>query len=657
MKQLFTSVLAASLLPVAASAAITVASVDIDHSIDYAGGVEIDINNDGYMDLIFAGRCRNDEGRIAEDANGDEVQRSFNAWQAVWNPSTSQYDITEFPALFGIKPCFVPVDLNGDGYMDFIVSSETSAADGSETGVYINQGNGKFTRTAINITDADGNQLNWEPRSVDVADFNCDGRIDIASIGWRNNSEGSRDHNCLVLINKGDLDFEATVADYMTYNGEDLFELALCTLTATDLNNDGYADILIQGNIDNAEQTAQAYKNGQYLGRTFAAYLNLGAEGEGEVLFYDLGLADGVSHHYGNGNIVCADFNSDGVMDVFVTGESPADGADSGSWNYIHQLLQGKISGSDVSYTDVSGQQAFNGHDIRPLGCTNVGVRAIDYTGNGYFDLFLDGWCTSMLDGGDNTQAGWLLKNNGSNLSEYERVPGASEIGIWFMEDGVQGARNYTFSGYCGDATYFDGENWIGRTFTKTVNPYYTTAPVPAAPQSLSAVADGYDVTLSWSAPSGEKSNVTYEYYIKEITSSKYYTAPLADTATGLRRALRQGNAFLNKTLNLVDLPDGTYEWGVQTINAALAGSEFVAGPQFKIGTGIGAVTSAIANTVNVKAANGQITISGAQGIAEVYSASGALVARQMVKGETSISLSHGCYIVKVGNAVKKVIL
>ncbi len=44
----------------------------------------------------------------------------------------------------------------------------------------------------------------------------------------------------------------------------------------------------------------------------------------------------------------------------------------------------------------------------------------------------------------------------------------------------------------------------------------------------------------------------------------------------------------MNKNLLLVGMPDGDYEWGVQTVNAGLEGSKFTKGNDFRVGAGAG---------------------------------------------------------------------
>ena len=334
----------------------------------------------------------------------------------------------------------------------------------------MNDGKGGFTKDpAYAVLDKEGNQVEWYPRSADVADFNGDGRPDIVTIGW-SAVGGNRQANCGVLINQGDGTFKNAIETGLIGNGEVDYEFALCTVKAFDLNNDGKADFLVQGNVDN---------DGRSLDRTFMAFCNL-SEGD-EIGFYDLELATSVSHQFGNGNFAVVDFNNDGTPDIFVTGESPNDAVE--GWAYFPQMLYGKISGEDVSYQENTSFVAAH-KDIRPLNSNNVGVRAIDYNADGYYDLFLDGWCEQMLDGTGNTQAGYFLPGSAAGLISYQRIPGASEQGIFFLDYGVTGALNYAFTGYHGDGLYFqegtDTPN--GRSMVFTKNPWQVAARPDAPP-------------------------------------------------------------------------------------------------------------------------------------------------------------------------------
>jgi len=573
-----------------ASAATTVTQQILDKSVIYAGLVEIDINGDGILDMIYSGEVRDGaNGRIVEDSEGNENQINCNTFQMVWNASTQSYDITEFPYYFGIKPYFAVTDFNGDGLTDFFAAGETSMVDGAQYGLFINKGDGTFERQAITVVDADNNVFaSFDPRCVDWGDFNSDGMPDLVVSGWKNDANGDRQNYNYVLINQGDNKFLATNGELLIY-GENGYEFGLNLLMATDLNNDGYADYLVQGNIDNAAESDKPLKNNKVMGRTFVAALNLGAETEGETVLYDLGLAEMPAHYYGHGGFEVADFNNDGVPDILVGGESPDDARGAGNFEFFWQLLFGRITNDGVSYTDATNSQIFANKDIRPLNDSKP-FRVIDYNGNGLYDIILPGWCTTMLDGTDNTQVGWLFPNTNGTFPSYERIPGSSECAVFFTENGVSGVRNYGFLGQSWDGKYFNDETDIktGRMLLFTTNPN-SKAARPDAPTALSATVDGTDVTIEWTAASSSQANVTYEYYIKDVNTGKFYhgvPAFVGGDKDGVRTTIAQGRAFMAKKLTLVNIPDGTYEWGVQTVNANLEGSVFAKGQNFVVGNG-----------------------------------------------------------------------
>ena len=574
MKKIFTLMAAVAMSLSMNAQDITISSLDETLANDFAGGCEIDLNNDGLLELIVGGQPRWEAAgmRTIVDADGNEIEVDRQCWVFTWDGS--KYKIEEFPQVIGIRAHVIPADFNGDGNIDLYIAGEGY----DYTSVYLNDGNGNFEADPrYAVLDYDGNETDWYPRAADVADFNCDGLPDIVTIGW-SAVGGNRQANCGVLINKGDGTFKNAIMPGLFGDGEEDYDFALCTVKAFDLNNDGWPDILMQGNVD--------YRDGSPHGRATIGLLNYKINDDGELGFFDMELTSGVSRDFGNGNFSVGDFNNDGTPDIFVTGEATVDYA------YYGQLLIGKYSEIDgfneTSYTE-NRQFPASHRDIRVLNCSNMGVRNIDYNGDGYYDLLLFGWTPSMLDGSQGTQAGWLFFGSDNGLNTYKRVPGASEQGLFFLDYGVQGALNYAFTGWHADATYFDGTNFAqGRSMVFTKNPW-EKATRPAAPTNVAAEIDDHNVTLTWDAPASEKKNVTYEYYLKNMNTGKMYnnvTSFVGGAKDGIRKVLREGNAYMNRTLTLSNLPDGTYQWGVQTVNAALQGSTFANGEQFVIGDG-----------------------------------------------------------------------
>ena len=600
MKRMFTFMALASITMAMSAQSITVVKTEPTIGADYAGGCEIDLNNDGLKEVIISGWPHGSvPGRVIVDDEGNEIQSRYQSWVLSWDGNWSA--VKEFFQLCGIRSHIIPADFNGDGNVDLYMAGEAY----DYSGVYLNDGAGNFALDRrFSVKDADGNLTPWHPRAADVADFNQDGLPDIVTIGF-SKVGGKMQANCGVLINQGDGTFKNILEKGTIGDGATDYEMALCTIKAYDLNNDGWPDILLQGNVDNSDKAASLTASGPNVPRTFMVLGNMGKDDDGKIAFYNMELATGVSHQMGNGNIAVADFNNDGTPDIFVTGESPNDARPNGSWAYYPQLLTAKINAKkEVTYTDNTSFVA-RGKDIRPLNSNNIGVRAIDYNGDGYYDLFYNGWCEEMLDHTPNTQAGYFLPGSAAGLTSYLRIPGASEHGIFFFDLGVQGALNYALTGYQGDATFYDAPR---RTLSYTQNPYPQAAR-PNAPSALSRTANGHSVTLSWTPAASSMKNVTYECYLKETTTGVIYNNALSfigGDKDGIRKVLREGNAFMNTTIKLENLPDGTYEWGVQTINAALRGSTFAKGQNIVIGTGkpdLSGISGAVRNDVAVEVA------------------------------------------------------
>ena len=190
-----------------AGAAITVDRQELQHALIYPGLAEIDLNCDGHLDLIFSGEVREaTSGRVVEDAEGNETQINFNTFTMIWNPATGMYDFAEFPYYFGNKPYFAVYDWNGDGYTDFFCAGEASMGQSeARFGFFINDGKGNFTRKEISVVNEEGEAIDpFDPKCVDLGDFNSDGLMDLVVVGWKNDAAGVRHNYNMVLLNQGD---------------------------------------------------------------------------------------------------------------------------------------------------------------------------------------------------------------------------------------------------------------------------------------------------------------------------------------------------------------------------------------------------------------------------------------------------------------------
>lgn len=129
----------------------------------------------------------------------------------------------------------------------------------------------------------------------------------------------------------------------------------------------------------------------------------------------------------------------------------------------------------------------------------------------------------------------------------------------------------------------------------------------------------------------------------------------------GVRKLMTMGNAYLNKAITLNNIPDGSYEWGVQTINASYEGSTFAVG-SLVVGSGSGVESMMSDDAVKVVAVAGGVELQ-AEGnaVCQIYLVSGQLVNEVSFTDFARVELPSGCFLVKVtaahGVKVQKVVL
>lgn len=166
---------------------------------------------------------------------------------------------------------------------------------------------------------------------------------------------------------------------------------------------------------------------------------------------------------------------------------------------------------------------------------------------------------------------------------------------------------------------------------------------------------------------SGLNSNNVFSIYQTrsgELYIGKMYTScssHVGGELDGVRKLMTMGNAYLNKAITLNNIPDGSYEWGVQTINASYEGSTFAVG-SLVVGSGSGVESMMSDDAVKVVAVAGGVELQ-AEGnaVCQIYLVSGQLVNEVSFTDFARVELPSGCYLVKVtaahGVKVQKVVL
>lgn len=333
------------------------------------------------------------------------------------------------PAGIGVRG-LVAGDFNGDQKLDLAVVNAPSFSSNTVS-LLLGNGDGTFSAPQ-NLTVA------GEPTSVQVADFNKDGNLDlaVATLTTVPSATGG-DGLISILLGNGNGTFQPRVDVHA--GGE------IDNIVIADLNHDGNPDIVadshlafngsasvLLGNGDGTFQAHQEYQYGGILGRLFAVDFN----GDGNV---DIGVAngrntllvllgDGQGHLAGSNSIptrgvlstavISGDINNDGLPELIaVNTTSPSCPA----------------PGSSVSVFFPNGDGTFHLQALYATGNSPAGAALGDFAGHGHLDLAVVNTCDSTVS---------VLLNNGDGSfgprTDYSTGNGpAAVVAGDFNHDGI----------------------------------------------------------------------------------------------------------------------------------------------------------------------------------------------------------------------------
>ncbi|MCX6257462.1 MAG: FG-GAP-like repeat-containing protein [Bacteroidia bacterium] len=479
------------------------------------------------------------------------------------------------PALFQFQPnIIIPGfiysklawgEYNNDNNLDLLIegSAGQNIADDYYTDIYTNNGDGTFTK------DINAGLLGLEGGSVNWADFNNDGLLDILITGLSKN-QGDKS---LVYFNNGDGNFtlQAELSG-VEDGGADV----------GDFNNDGYPDIVVNGASNNFyNRITKVYMNNKNGTFTEMTYANLPGTITGCVKWFDYdndGYLDliitGENNQYqnissiykgfGNGHfelqsiplttmyynsIDCGDYNNDGYTDILMIGQT----------GYNTSVLAGKLYRNNGN-----GTFSDSGIDING-----------SYFGSGIFgDVNNDGWLDMLVTSEmpDNTHEIDIYLSNGDgtfNLQDQLNIPGIYNGCAAFGDFDNDGKLDFALTGIT-PSGLFTG---IYKNTTPNEN-------IVAGPPSISNVdITGQKATITWTpgtANTTPVSGLSYNVSIGESPTTVEGLSPMADLSTGYRRVVSTGNAGLLTGISVKDLKPGTtYYCNVQAIDHSFAGSLF----------------------------------------------------------------------------------
>ncbi|MEM9720114.1 MAG: FG-GAP-like repeat-containing protein [Bacteroidota bacterium] len=451
-------------------------------------------------------------------------------------------------------------DYNNDNTLDLIVSGE--GISGRSTRLFRNTGT-QLVPSNINVfADISAGSLSW-------GDYDTDGLIDLLLMGqgnsslltvvYRNNGnqtftpiallEGLSDGDgeWIDLDNDGDLDIvlsgnsasgPSTLVYY--YEGQGNFvqtatilpDIAQSKVDFADFDQDGYKDLLVSG------QNAAGFSS-----------INLFRSLQGEAF-----EASGFNfENLVGGDVSFVEVNNDGYPDIAITGEST---------NGIQTLI----------YLNTEGNSFTQSFELTGIREGNMAWG--DYNNDGFSDLFLTGFNGSTAT----DQVSQVFRNQGGQgfqLDEGVSTPVvdlASSFGAWGDYD-ADGKLDIVLA----------GEDAQGDLLLSLYHNEESSSPTsPPPPSGLTAEQEGPEFVLNWNPPTGSSvGGYTYNFYVEAVSDQSGTVSVAADLVSGKRKIVARGNALQNTSFRLGGLPEGTYTWGVQSIDADFEGSTFEVGASF----------------------------------------------------------------------------
>jgi Bacterial Ig-like domain (group 3)/FG-GAP-like repeat/FG-GAP repeat len=255
-------------------------------------------------------------------------------------------------------------DFNGDRKLDLAVAGTDPSNSAGEVSVLLGNGDGTF-QTAMKFA------VGSEPRSVAVADFNGDGKTDLAVANQESGTVS-------VLLGKGDGTFQSA-QNFAVGDNE--------SVAVADFNGDGKGDLVVANGVllGNGDGTFQAERNFAGAGDT-AAVADFNGDGKPDVVLGRFSGSDSVLLGNGDGTFQAARNVTDAFGDAF-----QGDFVAIGDWNGDKKLDLAEISGGFVTVEVGNGDGTFQFTQVFNSQINSGPVVVGDFNGDGKPDLALGG--------------------------------------------------------------------------------------------------------------------------------------------------------------------------------------------------------------------------------------------------------------------------
>ena len=454
-------------------------------------------------------------------------------------------------------------DYNGDGRLDLLVTGEY-APDEMTCTIYRNNGGSGEVFTPINA-----NLRGLSLTGVAWGDFDNDGDLDLLIAGFNGGSFGTclyRQDSAGVFVDVGsgmtgiwcgavawgDYDNDGDL-DILMSGSQEMFNSTTTILRNDVLSGGGFVDMhpalpalrfssVAWGDYDNDGDLDVLLTGSQDTGRVTRVFRN-----DGGGVFTDI---HSPLVNVGNGSAAWGDCDSDGDLDILLTGVVDAYGDSSIATIYRNE--------GDGTFVNISP----------PFVPVGGGVWG-DFDNDGDLDVLLTGFRNMV---GHQTR---VYRNDGNDIF----VDILEDSLLW----GPDGSRDIAWGDFDGD-----GDLDIARAGTSVFrnDGSFPANHPPSAPSVLQSVVHGDSVVLRWHRGVDAETparGLSYNIHVRPASGGPDVVSPMADPFTGVRRVPAMGNANLDTTRMIKHLKPGTYLWSVQTIDNSFAGSVFAGEVTFTI--------------------------------------------------------------------------
>jgi hypothetical protein len=311
-------------------------------------------------------------------------------------------------------------NINGDDYDDVIIGAFTNDVGGNRAGrAYIYYGSSSMDNTADVIFTAEGENDYFGNSVSSAGDVNMDGYADIIVGAFRYSGGGLYELG-RAYVYYGGISMD-NVADVILTGESDSRSFGRNVSSAGDVNNDGYADVIVSSD----------YVGGTTTGRVYIFY----GESQMDTLADVVLVAESSGDCFGYGLSSAGDINNDGYDDVIIGAYANATDGECTGKAYIYYGSSSMDNDADVVFTGEIGDYFF-GWSVSSAG---------DVNGDGYDDVIVGAYRDCLYQ----TRAGQAyLYFGGSSMSNGADIIFTGENGGDYFGIIISSAGDLNGDGY-----------------------------------------------------------------------------------------------------------------------------------------------------------------------------------------------------------------